>query len=227
MQYEHVLFDLDGTLVDTLHDVVASLNYAFSDVNPTEHVFDYDQVKLWIGAGLSPLIKGGLRFCQLNENLEDINFFSNKFLNYYEKNPVRYSKLYPYARKLLIELSGKVKSMSICSNKPEKMVVKVLKEYGLNEFFDFISGGDTFNYKKPSADHIFLTNPKINKFNLRQSLMIGDSSSDIDAANNAGIDSILVGYGYLKNMKAKNKATYFCESLCEVESIIAGVTSCS
>ncbi len=220
MHYEHIIFDLDGTLVDTLHDVVASLNHAFSDLHNSQSVFDYEQVKMWIGAGLSPLIKGALRTLQLDESIENVNVYSSRFLSYYEKNPVHYSKLYPNAEELLKELRETVKSVSICSNKPERMVIKVLKEYGLMGLFDYVSGGDTFAYKKPSAAHIFSTNPEINSCNLSQCLMIGDSASDIIAANNAEIDSVLVGYGYLRDMQLRKKSTYFCESLKEVGAII-------
>ena len=221
MKYTHVFFDLDGTLADTLQDVVAALTHSFMDVHSEE--FSYAHVKLWIGHGLEHLIKSALKSINASVSKKNISYYSEKFLHYYERYPVVHTILYPEVYAVLEELRIKLDTLSICSNKPIKMVEKILSSFNIRQFFDFVSGGDSFDVKKPDADHIYRTNPIISPNMISTCLFVGDSKTDMLAAHNVGMDSVLVEFGYMQDNTIIDMATYSIKTMKEVLLIVSGI----
>lgn len=214
MKYKHLIFDFDGTLVDTLPDVAVSLSYAFSSCFKCDINFSKQQVSLWVGRGLPYLIRCALK--SLHYNFGYSSEISMFFLDYYRSNPVQYSRLYPYVLPTLNHLRTVAETVSICSNKPEKTLVNVIKAFKLAHLFDHVSGGDTFNIKKPNPDHLLRTCPFISDLNLSQCLFVGDSNVDIETARAANIDSVLVTYGYMNKSLSNLNPDYRIDCFSEI-----------
>lgn len=218
MNYKHIIFDFDGTLVNSLPDVCASLGVAFSRYFDEKIVLQENDVIQWIGHGMQAMIEGGLKSMGRPPDL--VKPISEIFLEYYRNHPVDHSVLYPSVESVLNELRSKMDTMSICSNKPEVTLFKVMEAFKIGRFFDCVSGGNTFAVKKPDPDHLYLTCDFITEENKANCLFVGDSDVDIRTAKNAGIDSVFVTYGYLKDRPSSFSPTYEVHRFNELMDII-------
>jgi len=192
-----IAFDLDGTLIDSAPDLASTLNevltfYKIKTINP-------NLVRNYVGRGAKNLIELSLK--KNNQKTKvSIEEMVNKFLLVYKKNCTKKTKLFPNVVSVLKELKKNFQ-LILVSNKPEYFVKKILKYFNIFDLFNAVSGGDTFEFKKPDSRHItnILDILKIKKNN---SIMVGDSETDSEAAFQAKIKFILVANGYtLKDEK--------------------------
>lgn len=217
LKYNHIVFDLDGTLIDTLPDVVYSLNFALSEY--VSDKLNCDKVIKWIGYGLEHLIIKSLEYFDIDLNCKIKNDVSRIFLLNYEENIGR-SKLFEDVRVVLDALRNVNAQMSICSNKPVKMINLVLDVLNLRNYFVNVSGGDSFEFKKPDPRHLYST-LSVNKVDqCANYLIVGDSESDIELGSNVGIDTVLVTYGYMKDASLKKQATFCIDEISDLIDII-------
>jgi phosphoglycolate phosphatase len=195
MPVKLLIFDLDGTLIDTGRDITNALNYALSSQG-SKSLSVEDTIKM-IGEGITRLIEKILGHERLQEKDEVIK----KFLNYYSEHLTDYSTVYPYVRETLAQLD--VYKKAVISNKREYLSVKLLNKLNLIDFFDMVVGSDTTSEKKPSALPILYVIEKIG-VGPQESMIVGDSNYDIEAGRNAGIKTIAVTYGYREKEYLKN-----------------------
>jgi len=191
--FQALIFDLDGTLVNSVPDVRASVNYGLQTMGrgsiTTSNTHDL------VGGGAIPLVEGALRLTGGTVTPDDVDQLLNIFLNYYKINPAVHSHLYDGVRDVLDDcLSAGIK-MAICTNKPDQTTHPVLQAFGLSKYFTSIRTGDTVPHKKPDARHIQLCLDDLDA-TLENAVFIGDSETDIYAANNAKMRSVCVTYGY-------------------------------
>ena len=183
-----VIFDLDGTILDTLQDLTNAVNHGLKTYNLAEMGIDF--VRKAIGNGTQVLIRRCI-FDNLTEN--EIQAVFNSFKSYYLEHYDDYTKPYPGIKELLTELKGKCK-IAVVSNKDDDLVNKLInKEFpGL---FDIIQGS---YFDKPKKPDPYLINKivKENNLNKEECLYIGDTNVDKESADNAGIKYHLVSYGY-------------------------------
>jgi phosphoglycolate phosphatase len=187
MPIKLLMFDLDGTLVDTSVDITNALNYALNSHGVRS--LTVEDTKNLVGEGLTKLIEKVLGSDK--EQLRDDAM--RKFLDYYSEHLADYSREYPYVRETLEIMTGYKKA--VISNKRESLSARLLDLLGLLKYFDLVVGSDTTPEKKPSGVPVVYALQRL-KVSAADALMIGDSNYDIEAAKKAGVKTIAVTYGY-------------------------------
>jgi len=186
-----ILFDLDGTLVDTAPDLMGAHNHVMKKFGyPQKSLND---IKHIAGRGAWIMMQRTFRDEIKDENLK--KEMVKEFINYYAKNIDRGSKPIKGVVKFLEWAKSKQILMAVCTNKQERLAVDLLKKINLSQYFEYIAGCDTFDFNKPDPRH--LTNViDIIGGDINKSIMIGDSEVDSQSAYNAKIPFILVEEGY-------------------------------
>lgn len=194
-----IIFDLDGTLVDSKFDLTDSVNFV-------RHKYGFnplpiDEVSSYLGSGITALVKAVLS--ELKD--EDFNIAVKMFKDNYAKHLTDKTRAYCGVAKML---SSILQPKVLLSNKDEKFSKKILKTLELSKFFIEIYGGDSFKEKKPNPLPIFEI---MKKFSLKKEevIIVGDGTNDILVGKNAGIKTIGVSYGYSSLEHIKNLAPDF------------------
>lgn len=195
---ELIIFDLDGTLINSIPDITLAINSMLSHYNalPLTDV----QVEPLVGNGAKLLVKRSL---QLSMNTQEVSnelheeAFTIYFAAYNDKVCEK-TFLYPDVLETLPYLFEKGYKMVICSNKPFHFMEPILEKLTIKRYFSFWLGEDSLAEKKPSAEPLLHVAREM-KTRLDKCIMVGDSKNDILAAHNAGIESIGLTYGYNYN----------------------------
>ncbi len=187
--YEAVVFDLDGTLLNTLDDLCDSVNYAL--VNKGYPKRSLDEVRSFVGNGVEKLM---MRAVPENTSEEDALEALSIFKNHYKLNSKNKTKPYEGIMDLLKELKRNGFKMAIVSNKFDEAVKELNKEF-FGEYIDFAYGECETIRKKPNPDAVIkaLEDLGVTK---AQAVYVGDSDVDIMTADNAGLDCISVTWGF-------------------------------
>jgi len=193
-----ILFDLDGTLVDTAPDLMTAHNHVMMKFG--YNTKSIDEIRNYVGKGAAVMIGRSL----YGEAKKEFSKITDKkikdkmvkeFLDFYGKNIVKESKLVKGVCNFLIWAKKNNISMGVCTNKQENLSVNLLKKIKIYDFFEYVAGRNTFEYCKPDPRHLTSTIEIMNG-DINKSLMIGDSENDADAAKSAGIPMILLEDGY-------------------------------
>ena len=193
-----ILFDLDGTLVDTAPDLLSAHNHVMEKFGYSSR--NLDEIKNLAGKGAAVMI-GRSIWQSARKELSSIDDKKTKdemvkeFINYYGKNIAVKSKLVNGVYEFLKWAKSKNISMGVCTNKQEHLAVNLLKKIKIYDFFEYVAGRNTFEYCKPDPRHLTSTIEIMNG-SIKKSLMIGDSENDAEAAKSAGIPMILLEDGY-------------------------------
>jgi len=183
-----IVFDFDGTLVDTLPTVLSIINTLREDLNKAA-LGPADLIPL-ISKGGNSLIKGSL---DIDES--QVDFYKEQFRSRYLEDSLSRDQIYPGAIFVLKKLKQQGKKLYLCSNKPKILLEKSLKAHNLNIFFDGANGGDSSIWKKPNP--MVLEGLITEKWRgLENVLIVGDSSYDRQLAQNAGISFYFFSGGY-------------------------------
>ncbi|MCR9135045.1 MAG: phosphoglycolate phosphatase [Alphaproteobacteria bacterium] len=188
-----VIFDLDGTLLDTAPDLMKSLNETIGDLG-LEPV-RYDDITFLVGAGARAMIVRALEMRNTVVHDSEIERLFGRFIEFYANSMPGVSTPYPGLIEALDRLDAAGMSLAVCTNKTESLARRLLDLLDLTGRFSAITGGDTFPVRKPHGDHIHGT-IEMALGSSNAAVMIGDSINDIHAAKNAGIPSIAVPFGY-------------------------------
>lgn len=188
-----VIFDLDGTLLDTAPDLVKSLNHTIKAKNLPP--IKYEDLNHLVGQGGKVMIQRA--FKMYNHPLTDVELtpLYNDFIDHYLYTMPGKTTLFDGIIPALNRLKDHDISLAVCTNKTEALTFPLLEKTGLIEYFPTITCGDTFEWRKPDGRHITST-ITLAGGTPENSVMIGDSINDIAAAKNAGIASIGVPFGY-------------------------------
>jgi len=191
-----LIFDLDGTLIDSSGDLALSVNHTLKTLNlPT---YDIETIHHWVGNGAETLVKRALSgSITIDTSLEE-SYWKNALkilLDFYSKNLTVETVTYPNVITTLKTLKEQGYKLAIVTNKPFLFVEPILKEFGLNDLFEVILGGDSLDEKKPNPLPLLYVCQKLD-ISPSKSVMIGDSKNDILAGKSANMDSIGVTYGY-------------------------------
>jgi len=189
-----VIFDLDGTLVDTLPDLHHAMNRVLEEEGLQKLV--QEETRMMIGGGARNLIELAFAKREINADPSRISAGLDRFLIYYNSELIVRSSTFPGVPDALGNLSGRGIAMGVCTNKPQEMAEQVLKGLQISQFFgEAVIGGDALPLCKPNADHLLAVIKKTGRAPAN-SLMVGDSETDVSAARNAGIPIIAVDFGY-------------------------------
>lgn len=186
-----VMFDLDGTLVDSVADIALSLNRALGDMALPE--VSEAQVRTWVGRGASRLMYCVLEHQHRPADLHDV--LLARFMARYQASVCEASTVYPGVRELLAACRQAGIHLACVTNKPYAPAKALLEALDLLEPFELLLGGDSLPHKKP---HPAPVQHCLHEFGIdaAQALMVGDSRNDVEAARAAGVRCVVVPYGY-------------------------------
>ena len=187
-----LVFDLDGTLIDSAPDVAGALNRVFEAAGRS--ALPLETVRDLVGRGARALVADAVDQTG-GGNEDDVDILCQRFLEAYRDLPVEQTTVYPGVLCVLGELHRKGALMGICTNKPEITTWPVLKALDLECFFKVVVCGDTLAVRKPDPRHLLHTIESLGG-NPGHAVMIGDSKHDVGVARNAGVRVIAVSYGY-------------------------------
>ncbi|WP_435117554.1 HAD-IA family hydrolase [Candidatus Pelagibacter bacterium nBUS_49] len=217
-----ILFDLDGTLVDTAPDLMLAHNHVMRKFGyPTKSTED---IRNLVGKGAGALI-GRSIWGQAKKEFSKVldakikDEMVKEFVNFYGKNIVNESTLVKGVKDFLIWCKEQNISMAVCTNKQEHLSNDLLKKIGIYDFFEYVAGSDTFDYCKPDPRH--LTNVvEILDGDLKKTIMIGDSETDANAGKAAGIPVVLLENGYTEKNTTEIYHNHLIKDFTGIEKII-------
>jgi phosphoglycolate phosphatase len=189
-----LVFDLDGTLVDTVPDLAAALNEMLRE--RARAPLSTAQVRRMVGDGVAALVARALAARDLEP--EELAHALPRFLELYEANVARLSRPYEGVRETLAALRRRGYATAVATNKPQRASEKLLEELRLAALFDAVAGGDRFPVRKPDPGHLLGLIALIGGSVLRAA-MIGDNENDLKAARAAHLPVVLMGYGYARS----------------------------
>ena len=189
-----VVFDLDGTLVDTAPDLHAALVHCFSEKGLP--AVTLDTIRHAIGHGARVMIETCAKETGASLTEDELSAMHKSFLSYYIAHIADFSRPFSGITETLDYLRDKGARLSVCTNKTQDLAEEVLQTLNLTDYFDSVIGADKASEKKPSPAHLLEAVSAAGGI-ASHSVLIGDSSTDGRSAEAAGIPFILMTYGYL------------------------------
>ena len=213
-----ILFDLDGTLVDTAPDLTGALNHVLAqhDLAP----FSVEKVRNTVGFGARITLERSFAHYEHPITDDDLDLAHALFLAHYSDNICKDSQLFPGVIDVLKDLKANGISMGVCTNKTEHLSVDLLDQIGVACYFDTICGSDTVPNKKPHPDHIYTAISRAGGV-CERTIMIGDSQADVEAARAANIPVIVMSYGYTATPSSELGADLVLDSFADIPSALA------
>ena len=218
-----ILFDLDGTLVDTAPDLMRAHNHVMEKFGyPTKST---EEIRNLVGQGAGAML-GRSIWGQAKKEFGKVQDEKIKkemvkdFVEFYGRNIVNESTLINGVKDFLIWCKKKKISMAVCTNKQEHLAVDLLKKIGIHDFFEYVAGHNTFEYCKPDPRHLTSV-IEILGGDVNKSLMIGDSETDANAAKNAGIPVILLEDGYTEKNTTEIYHNHLIKDFIGIEKIVS------
>ena len=193
-----ILFDLDGTLVNTAPDLMHAHNHVMKKYGYSERKLS--DIKKLAGRGSKAMLTRSMHeIAELSGKIKKtdniVEEMTKEFIDFYSKNIVKESALKKGVLDFLTWCKKNSISMAVCTNKQEHLSIDLLKKIKIYHFFDYIAGGNTFNYNKPNPKHLTDTLEIIGG-NIKKTIMVGDSETDSNAAKAANIPFVLIEGGY-------------------------------
>ena len=217
-----VLFDLDGTLVDTAPDLMHAHNHVMKKFGyPTKST---EEIRNLVGKGAGALM-GRSIWGQAKKEFHSVESkkikdqMSNDFVKFYGKNIFNESTLINGVKEFLKWCKEQNISMAVCTNKQEHLAVDLLKKIGIYDYFEYVAGSDTFDYCKPDPRHLTSV-VEILDGDIKRTLMIGDSETDANAAKNAEIPVILLKDGYTEKNTTEIYHNHLIKDFVGIEKIV-------
>lgn len=217
MTVKTVIFDLDGTLVDTAPDLMLATNHVLSLLK--RRAITMQEVRSFVGHGAKALIARGCAATGEAIDEKTLGFYHAEFLRFYEKNIAANSAAFPGAISLLDRCAASGIKMGVCTNKLEGLSNRLLNALDLAKYFGAVVGPDTVNIAKPDPAPYFETLNRLGT-QARHSVMIGDSETDILTARAAGVPVIAVTFGYTPKPVATYSPDYLVSHFDEIWDVL-------
>mgnify|MGYP006171949815 CR=1 FL=1 len=210
-----ILFDLDGTIINTAPDLMAAHNHVMKKFGHTEK--ELSDIKSLAGKGAWVMMQRSFK-----EEIKDENIkkeMTKEFLDFYSKNIDQNSKPLKGTIEFLDWAKNKNISMAVCTNKQELLAIDLLKKLDMYKYFEYVAGSDTFSFNKPDPRH--LTDViEIIGGDLKKTIMIGDSEVDAMSAHNAKLPFVLVKDGYTEKSEKEIKHDELISDFVDFEKVI-------
>ena len=218
-----ILFDLDGTLVDTAPDLMKAHNYVMKKYGYKTKTTE--EIRSLVGRGASALIGRSLWGNAKDEfaKIEDKKIKTEmvkEFINFYGKNICNESTLINGVENFLKWCKEKKISLAVCTNKQEHLAIDLLKKIGIYNYFEYVAGSNTFDYCKPDPRHL-ISIIEILSGDINKSLMIGDSETDANAAKSASLPIILLENGYTEKNTDEIHHNHLVKDFVGIEKIVS------
>ena len=214
-----ILFDLDGTLVNTAPDLMNAHNYVMRKYGYKEK--QLSDIKKLAGRGSKIMLTKSLygKVDAEQKKINEIDAMTKEFIDFYSKNIFRESTLKNGVLDFLNWCKKNSIVLGVCTNKQEHLSIDLLKKIKIYHFFDYVAGGNTFNHNKPNPKHLTDT-IEILGGDLKKTLMIGDSETDSNAAKAANIPFVLIKDGYTEKKTEQIYHDYLVKDFVNLEKII-------
>jgi phosphoglycolate phosphatase len=220
--YPTVVFDLDGTLVDTAPDLINALNFVLNREGLP--AVPMKSARNMIGAGARKLIERGLELDGRQAGLADINRLTNDFIDHYAAHIADESRPFEGLEGALDDLASRGYRFAVCTNKLEWLSKLLLDQLGLSSRFSAVCGADTFGVSKPDPAILQQTVARAGG-HISSTVMVGDAGPDIGVARRAGVPVIGVEFGYtdvpIADLKPDRLIAHMRDLPAAVESLIA------
>ena len=218
-----ILFDLDGTLVDTAPDLMRAHNHVMKKFGyPTKST---EEIRNLVGQGAGAMLGRSIwgqakkEFGKVQDEKVKKEMIKD-FTDFYGKNIVNESTLINGVKDFLMWSKKNSISMAVCTNKTDYLAVDLLKKIGIYDFFEYIAGHNTFDYCKPDPRHL-ISVIEILDGDIKKTLMIGDSETDANAAKSAGIPVILLEDGYTEKNITEIYHNHLVKDFVGIEKIVS------
>ena len=217
-----IIFDLDGTLVDTAPDLMNAHNHVMKKYGyPTKST---EEIRNLVGQGAGAMIGRSIwgqakkEFGKIDDQKIKAEMVKD-FVNFYGKNIINESTLINGVIEFLKWCKSQNISMAVCTNKQEYLAIDLLKKIGIYDFFEYVAGSDTFDYCKPDPRHLTSV-VEILDGDVKKTIMIGDSETDANAAKAAEIPVILLENGYTEKNTTEIYHNHLIKDFVGIEKII-------
>ena len=217
-----ILFDLDGTLIDTAPDLMNAHNHVMKKFGYETR--STDEIRNLVGKGAESMI-GRSMWNQAKKELKKIDDEEIKsqmvkeFIDYYGKNIANESKLIKGVSEFLVWCKNNNISMAVCTNKTEHLAVDLLKQIKIYDYFEYVAGYNTFEYCKPDPRHLTSV-VEILQGDVKKTIMVGDSETDADSAKAANMPFILVEGGYTDKNPNEIYHNYLVKDFINLEKLV-------
>jgi phosphoglycolate phosphatase len=188
-----LVLDLDGTLVDTASDLVATLNFILQKEGAAP--LDFTVARGMVGHGARAMLEAGLVASKVAGSPERVELLFNEFVGYYENHIADTSRPFPGTLDALDRFASAGWTLAVCTNKLESLSRQLLGRLGLADRFAVIAGQDSYGVRKPDPRHLTETIRNAGGSPAR-TVMVGDSEIDIATAKAAGVPVVAVSFGY-------------------------------
>ena len=217
-----ILFDLDGTLVNTAPDLMNAHNYVMKKYGYDER--NLSDIKKLAGRGSKVMLTRSMHeIAELSGKIKKtddvIEKMTKEFVDFYSKNIFKESVLKNGVLDFLTWCKKNSISMGVCTNKQEHLSIDLLKKIKIYHFFDYVAGGNTFNHNKPNPKHLTDT-IEILEGEVNKTLMVGDSETDSNASKAANIPFILIMDGYTEKKTNEIYHDHLVKDFVGLEKII-------
>jgi len=216
-----VIFDLDGTLIDSAPDLLDSLNHVLTSLSRRK--VDLDEVQGMMGHGAVKLLEQGLILTGGEPEGTDHEALVKRFLDYYEAHITDRTRLYPGVVDTLTALAAEGRMLAICTNKMQHFTEKILDQLELTGFFQAVIGGGATSTAKPDPGHLKAVLDTLN-CGAENAVMVGDSRNDSDAAKGLAMAVILVTFGYSREPVETLGADRLIDHFSELPAALAGLS---
>ncbi len=210
--FKALIFDLDGTLVDSVQDIAHALNCTLKDLSLPEK--SLEEVRDIVGDGVRTLLGRATG----NTKKEFVENAAQIFHHHYRKHCVDNTFLYPGVRELLDFYKNK--KLAVVSNKPYEMILQTLKHCAIENHFKLVLGPESTTNKKPHPEPILKT---LEEFSVEANttLMVGDGTTDMEAGKSAGVFTCAVTYGYRKKEELERyNPDFFIDKIEDLKKIV-------
>ena len=217
-----ILFDLDGTLIDTAPDLMNAHNHVMKKFG--YETKSTDEIRNLVGKGAESMI-GRSMWNQAKKELKKIDDEEIKsqmvkeFIDYYGKNIANESRLIKGVSEFLVWCKNNNISMAVCTNKTEHLAVDLLKQIKIYDYFEYVAGYNTFEYCKPDPRHLTSV-VEILQGDVKKTIMVGDSETDADSAKAASMPFILVEGGYTDKNPNEIYHNYLVKDFINLEKLV-------
>jgi len=217
-----ILFDLDGTLVNSAPDLMHAHNHVMKKYGYDER--ELSDIKKLAGRGSKVMLTRSMHELaemsgKIKKTDDVIEEMTKEFIDYYSKNIAEDSTLKNGTTNFLSWCKKKSIKMAICTNKQEHLSIDLLKKIKIYDYFDYVAGGNTFNHNKPNPKHLTDTIEIIGG-NTKKTLMIGDSETDSNASKAANIPFILIDDGYTEKKSNEIYHDHLVKDFVGLEKIV-------
>ena len=212
--YDYILFDLDGTLTDPGEGITNSVAYALNKFNIQVH----DKTELYNFIG-PPLIDSFMKYYGMD--YEDGLIAVEYYREYFSVTGIFENRLFEGIPMLLSDIKKTGRKIALATSKPEQYATRILDHFNLTQYFDFIGAATMDETRSKKADVVAYTLKNLGVTDIATAVMVGDRHHDIDGANQNGIDSIGVLFGYGNRAELENAgATYIAEIIVDIKKYI-------